>query len=417
MNASPAAGRFAAFRHRSYVLLFFARFVAAFAAEVISIAVSWQMFAETKSAFYLGLVGLVQFLPSLLLILVTGTVIDRYNRRVIVSICMTAAALCSAGLLLITLTGSFSPLLVFLILSIFGVERAFMSPAVSSLSPNLVPAEDLPNSFAWNSSSWQVASITGPVAGGLLYGIGSPVAYLVALAFLIAGAVLVFMIPKPAQKTTGEPTSWTYLLAGFGYIKRQKIVLGAISLDLFAVLLGGATALMPIYASQILVLGPIGLGILRAAAGMGAIAMALYLAAFPIRRHSGVKMFSGVALFGTATIVFGVSSSFWLSVVALALMGAGDMISVYVRETLIALWTPDQVRGRVNAVNSVFIGASNELGEFRAGSMAAVFGAVPAVVIGGLGTLAVSIAWSVIFPRLRRIDTLQAPSEQEISTG
>lgn len=417
MNASTANDRFAAFRHRSYVLLFFARFMAAFAAEVISIAVSWQMFAETKSAFYLGLVGLVQFLPSLLLILVTGTVIDRYNRRVIVSICMMVSALCSAALLLITLTGSFSPLLVFVILTIFGIERAFMSPAVSSLSPNLVPAEDLPNSFAWNSSSWQVASITGPVAGGLLYGIGSSVAYVVALAFMIAGAVLVFMIPKPAQKTMGEPTSWTYLLAGFGYIKRQKIVLGAISLDLFAVLLGGATALMPIYASEILVLGPIGLGILRAASGLGAIAMALYLAAFPIRRYSGFKMFSGVALFGAATIVFGVSSSFGLSVVALALMGAGDMISVYVRETLIALWTPDHVRGRVNAVNSVFIGASNELGAFRAGSMAAVFGAVPAVVIGGLGTLAVSIAWSLIFPQLRRIDTLQAPKGEEIAVS
>jgi MFS family permease len=415
MNASPANGRFAAFRHRSYVLLFFARFMAAFAAEVISIAVSWQMFAETKSAFYLGLVGLVQFLPSLLLILVTGTVIDRYNRRAIVSICMAVSALCSVGLLLITLTGSFSPLLVFVILTIFGVERAFMSPAVSSLSPNLVPSEDLPNSFAWNSSSWQVASITGPVAGGLLYGVGASVAYLVALAFMIGGAILVYMIPKPAQKSTGEPTSWAYLLAGFGYIKRQKIVLGAISLDLFAVLLGGATALMPIYASEILVLGPIGLGILRAASGLGAVAMALYLAAFPIRRYSGVKMFSGVALFGAATIIFGVSTSFWLSVVALALMGAGDMISVYVRETLIALWTPDQVRGRVNAVNSVFIGASNELGEFRAGSMASLFGAVPAVVIGGLGTLAVSIAWSLIFPQLRNIDTLQAPEEGEIA--
>lgn len=391
--------------------------MAGFATQILSVAVGWQMYDVTRSALYLGLIGLVQFLPSLLLILVTGSVVDRYNRRAIVSICMTGSALCSAALLLITVTGTFSPLPVFVILTIFGIERAFTNPAVSSLSPNLVPPEDLPNSFAWNSSSWQTASILGPVAGGLLYGIGPVVAYAVALVFMVAGAALVFLISKPAQKTPSQPTSWAYMLAGFGFIRRQKIVLGAISLDLFAVLLGGATALMPVYASEILVLGPFGLGLLRAAPGIGAIAMALYLAAFPIRHRSGIKMFAGVALFGLATMVFGISHSAWLSIVALALMGAGDMISVYVRETLVALWTPDEVRGRVNAVNSVFIGASNELGEFRAGTMASIFGAVPAVVIGGVGTLLVSLTWSIIFPRLRRIDTLDAPKEEEIAAA
>jgi MFS family permease len=207
------------------------------------------------------------------------------------------------------------------------------------------------------------------------------------------------------------------MVAGFGFISRQKIVLGAISLDLFAVLLGGATALMPVYASEILVLGPLGLGLLRAAPGVGAIVTALYLAAFPIRHRSGIKMFSGVAVFGLATVVFGLSHVAWVSIVALALMGAGDMFSVYVRETLIALWTPDEVRGRVNAVNSVFVGASNELGEFRAGIMAAAFGAVAAVVVGGLGTLAVSLAWSAMFPQLRRIDTLDAPKQEEIAAA
>jgi MFS family permease len=417
MTNSPANDRFAAFRHRSYVLFFFARLMAAFATQIISVSVGWQMYDVTRSTLYLGIIGLVQFLPSLLLILVTGSVADRHNRRAIVSICLGVSAACAAALLVITLTGTFSPLPVFAILTVFGIERAFMSPAVSSLSPNLVPAEALPNSFAWNSSSWQTASIVGPVAGGLLYGISPVAAYATALIFMLAGAVLVFLIPKPAQRTSREPTSWAYIVAGFGFISRQKIVLGAISLDLFAVLLGGATALMPVFAAEILTLGPFGLGMLRAAPGVGAIAMALYLAAFPIRSRSGIKMFAGVAVFGAATVIFGLSHTAWLSIAALALMGAGDMISVYVRETLIALWTPDQVRGRVNAVNSVFIGASNELGEFRAGTMASLFGAIPAVVIGGIGTLLVSLVWAGAFPQLRRIDTLEAPSEKDIGAA
>lgn len=409
MNFKTADDRFAAFRHRSYTLFFFARFLAAFATQIISVSVGWQMYDETKSAWYLGLIGLVQFLPSLLLFLVTGTITDRYNRRRIVSICLIVSALCSAALLFVTIGDLFSPLLVFGILTVFGIERAFMGPAVQSLAPNLVPEKDLPNSFAWNASSWQTASITGPVAGGLLYGLGPVRAYSVALAFMAAGAILVFFIPKPAQRTASEPKSLAYVLAGFKFIRSEKVVLGAISLDLFAVLLGGAVALMPIFASEILVLGPLGLGLLRAAPGIGAIAMALYLASFPIRHHSGAIMFIGVGIFGLATLVFGLSNTTWLSIAALIVMGAGDMISVYVRETLIALWTPDEVRGRVSAVNMVFIGASNELGEFRAGSMASIVGAVPAVVIGGIGTLLVSIAWAGMFPSLRKIDTLDVP--------
>jgi MFS family permease len=417
MTSLTANDRFAAFRHRSYVLFFFARFLAAFGTQIISVSVGWQMYDETKNTLYLGLIGLVQFLPALLLILVTGSVTDRYNRRAIVSICLAVSSLCAAALLAITLAHAFSPLVVFAILTIFGIERAFMGPAVQSLAPNLVPEKDLANSFAWNSSSWQTASILGPMAGGLLYGLSASIAYSVALAFMLGGAALIAMIPKPAQKTVSEPRSWSYILAGFGFISREKVVLGAISLDLFAVLLGGAVALMPVFASEILVLGPFGLGLLRAAPGIGAIAMAVYLATFPITRNSGVTMFAGVAVFGIGTIIFGLSETAWISIVALAVMGAGDMISVYVRETLIALWTPDQVRGRVNAVNSVFIGASNELGEFRAGTMAHVVGAVPAVVIGGIGTLVVSLAWAGFFPSLRKIDTLEAPKREEAAAA
>ena len=408
--STPITGdRFAAFRHASYARFFTARFLAAFAIQIISVSVGWQMYDETGSALYLGLIGLFQFLPSLLLILVTGSVADRYNRRAIVAICLVVGAACALALLLLTSAGLFIPWAVFVILTVFGIERAFMGPAVQSLAPNLVPERDLANAIAWNSSSWQTASIVGPVAGGLLYGRGATIAYCVALGMLALAVVLVVLIPKPAQRTGSRTVSWSEILAGFRFIGQEKVVLGAISLDLFAVLLGGAVALMPIFARDILVLGPWGLGLLRAAPGIGAVAVALWLAFYPIRHRAGVAMFVGVALFGAGTIIFGLSQAVWLSIAALMLMGASDMISVYVRETLIVLWTPDEVRGRVNAVNMVFVGASNELGEFRAGTMASIFGAVPAVVIGGAGTLAVAWIWAMRFPQLRRIDSLDAP--------
>ncbi|TBZ18340.1 MFS transporter [Rhizobium leguminosarum] len=410
MSFSPTGDRFAAFRHSSYTRFFFARFLLSFSQQIVSVAVGWQMYDQTGSAIYLGLIGLVQFLPSLLLILVTGSVADRYNRRAIAALCSLVSALCTLALLVMTLMGSFTPLPVFAVLLIFGIERAFMSPAVQSLAPNLVPEEALSNAIAWNSSSWQLAAITGPVLGGLLYGVSAPTAYTVAVIFSVLGAALLYMIPKPVQKTTGETKSWAMILGGFSFIRAEKVVLGAISLDLFAVLLGGATALMPIFARDILTLGPWGLGLLRAAPGLGAIVMAIFLAAYPLRHRAGIYMFIGVALFGVGTIIFGVSTNTEVSIAALALMGAADMVSVYVRESLIALWTPDHLRGRVNAVNMVFVGASNELGEFRAGTMAALFGAVPAVVIGGVGTLVVAAIWASSFPKLRRIDTLDAPS-------
>ncbi|WP_077968135.1 MFS transporter [Ensifer adhaerens] len=413
MSAVHASHRFAAFRHVGYRRYFFSRFLAYFAIQIISVAVGWQIYDLTRDPFDLGLIGLFQFLPSLVLILVTGAAADRYNRRMIMGICMVVSTLCAAALLMLTVTGLFSPWPVYAILVVFGIERAFLAPASQSLAPNLVPPEDLPNAIAWNSTSWQTAMIVGPVAGGLIYALGAVFPYAIGLCFFLASALMVFAIPKPATRTQASAQSWETITAGFRYIKAEKVVLGAISLDLFAVLLGGAVALMPVFARDILDLGPWGLGFLRAAPGIGAVSMAVWLAAHPIRHRAGFYMFSGVALFGLGTVAFGLSATPWISIVALVIMGAADMISVYVRETLITLWTPDELRGRVNAVNMVFVGASNELGEFRAGMMASGFGAVFAVVFGGMGTLLVSGLWALGFPQLRKIDTLDVPDHHK----
>lgn len=413
MSAVHASHRFAAFRHVGYRRYFFSRFLAYFAIQIISVAVGWQIYDLTRDPFDLGLIGLFQFLPSLVLILVTGAAADRYNRRMIMGICMVISTLCATALLLLTVSGLFSPWPVYAILVVFGIERAFLAPASQSLAPNLVPPEDLPNAIAWNSTSWQTAMIVGPVAGGLIYALGAVVPYAVGVCFFLASALMVFAIPRPATRTQASAQSWETITAGFRYIKAEKVALGAISLDLFAVLLGGAVALMPVFARDILDLGPWGLGLLRAAPGIGAVSMAVWLAAHPIRHRAGFYMFTGVALFGLGTVVFGLSATPWISIAALIVMGAADMISVYVREILITLWTPDELRGRVNAVNMVFIGASNELGEFRAGMMASGFGAVFAVVFGGMGTLLVSGLWALGFPQLRKIDTLDVPDHHK----
>ncbi|OKP80215.1 MFS transporter [Ensifer adhaerens] len=413
MSAVHASHRFAAFRHVGYRRYFFSRFLAYFAIQIISVAVGWQIYDLTRDPFDLGLIGLFQFLPSLVLILVTGSVADRYNRRMIMGVCMVVSTLCAAALLALTVTGLFSPWPVYAVLVVFGIERAFLAPASQSLAPNLVPPEDLPNAIAWNSTSWQTAMIVGPVAGGLIYALGAVFPYAIGFCFFLASAFMVFAIPKPATRTQASAQSWQTITAGFRYIKAEKVVLGAISLDLFAVLLGGAVALMPVFARDILDLGPWGLGLLRAAPGVGAVATAVWLAAHPIRHRAGFYMFIGVALFGLGTVIFGLSATPWVSIAALVVMGAADMVSVYVRETLITLWTPDELRGRVNAVNMVFIGASNELGEFRAGMMASGFGGVFAVVFGGMGTLLVSGLWALGFPQLRKIDTLDVPDHHK----
>jgi len=402
VDASSPQSAWGALRHRGFALFWASRFSTTFATQIVSVAVGWQIYDLTRDPFDLGLVGLVQFAPALLLVLVTGAVSDRFNRRMIVAICQSAEAACAGFLLALSASGAVAATAIFATLAVFGVARAFMNPAQSSLVPNLVPAEVLASAIALSSSSWQIATILGPVAGGLLYGIGSGVAYTAALLLFAVAAILIALVPKPLQKTVHEPATWATVVAGFRYVWHEKIVLGAISLDLFAVLLGGAVALLPAYARDILEVGPWGLGLLRSAPGIGAIIVAVYLAARPIRDHAGLIMFACVGLFGLFTLIFGVSTIVWVSILALGLAGAADMVSVYVRETLIQLWTPDAVRGRVNAVNMVFVGASNELGEFRAGSVAALIGVVPAVVIGGIGTMAVAILWTTWFPALRR---------------
>ncbi len=400
--SQPVENRYAAFRHGAFARYWIGRFLTTFATQIVSVAVGWQIYDLTRDPFDLGLVGIIQFAPSLILVLVTGAVADRFGRRLIMGLASGLEALCALTLVVLTLRGLAGPGPIFVLLAVFGLARAFFAPASSSLVANLVPPEDFANAIAWNSSAWQTATIVGPVAGGLLYGVSPEAAYATAAVMMTGAALLAFSIPKPPQRTETERPSLDSLFAGFRYIWREKIVLGAISLDLFAVLLGGATALLPVYARDILELGPWGLGLLRAAPGMGAICVAVWLAGHPIRDHAGLIMFFFVGLFGVFTVLFGVSTIPWLSIAALAFMGGADMFSVYVRETLIQLWTPDRLRGRVNAVNMVFIGASNELGEFRAGTMAAFIGTVPAVVFGGIGAVAVAGLWAWMFPQLRR---------------
>jgi MFS family permease len=401
-DAGPRTG-WSALRHRGFAFFIAMRIVSQFGTQIVAVAVGWQVYDLTRNPADLGLVGLFQFAPALLLVLVTGAVSDRFNRRLIAAICFFGEALCAATILIFTWQGSISVGIIFLLLVFFGIGRAFVNPATQSLVPNLVPDRDLSSAIALSSSSWQVATVVGPAIGGLLYGVSAETAYGAAVGCFLVGAVCALLIPKPPQKTTAERPTWQSLSAGVRYIWQEKIIFGAISLDLFAVLLGGAIALLPAYARDILDVGPWGLGLLRSATGVGSLSMGLYLTTRPIRDHAGVTMFAAAAFFGIFTIIFGVSTLVWLSILMLLLMGAADMISVYVRETVIQLRTPDQVRGRVNAVNMVFIGASNELGAFRAGMVAAVIGVVPAVVVGGVGTIAVAALWARWFPELRRI--------------
>lgn len=416
-DAVTEEDRFAAFRHGSFRRYFWARFLTASATQIVSVAVAWQIYDLTENALLLGLIGLVQFAPAIILVLVTGLAADKLGRRRVMGASIMLEMFCALGILFLAVTGRFDPVLVLSILTIFGIARAFHTPASSSLVVNVVPQSDFANAVGWVTSSWQLASIVGPAAGGLLYGISGPFAYGVAAILFIIAAGLIFSIPKPKQDLEVAPTSWETLSGGFRYIWQQKVVLGAISLDLFAILLGGAVALLPIYARDILEVGAVGLGLLRAAPGIGAIVMIIILIRFPIKDHAGPILLLTVAAFGAATAVFGVSKLAWLSVLALILVGAFDMISVYIREIMLQLWTPDRVRGRVNAVNGIFLGASNELGEFRAGVMAAVYGAVFTVTAGGFAAIGVAAGWRFLFPemsRTKKLDGLDMDSDPDI---
>jgi len=400
--------RFAAFRHLSYRRYFASRFAAAFGAQILSVSVAYQIYEETGNAALLGWIGLVQFLPALLLVVVTGVTADKVGRRFVMGSAILLELVCALIILVLAATRQFDPVVVLGVLTLFGVARAFLSPASASLAVNIVPQEDFANAVGWTASSWQLASIAGPAAGGLIYWLSPMAAYSsAALSFAVASA-LIFSIPKPAQRSSKEPTTLKTLLGGFSYVWKEKVVFGAISLDLFAVLLGGAVALMPVYAVDILELGSIGNGLLRAAPGIGAIIMVIVLTRFPIRDHAGIILFVCVALFGAATAVFGASTIAWVSILALMLVGAFDMVSVLIREVLLQLWTPDEVRGRVNAVNSIFLGASNELGEARAGFMAAKLGAVITVVGGGVAAIGVAAIWAYLFPKLRTARHLES---------
>jgi MFS family permease len=401
MTSAESAPSANALHHWPFVSYWLALWAVNFAVQIMSVSVGWQVYDITRDPLDLGFVGLVQFLPPLLLVLVTGLTADKFNRRLIMGLCLLVEACAAVALVLFTLSKPTVVWPVFIILAVLGTARAFMNPAADALAPNLLPKVAIPHGISLNSMSWQIANICGPVAGGLLYGISGSFAYGTALALLGLSIAFVFLIGRVPQLNHAEETSLQTLFAGFDFIRKERVVLGAISLDLFAVLLGGAVALMPVYARDILEVGPWGLGLLRAAPGIGAVAMALWLAKYGIKDRAGIILFACVAAFGFFTVVFGVSVWVPLSIFALMMMGAFDMVSVYIRETLLQLWTPDDVRGRVNAVNRVFIGASNELGEFRAGVVAAWIGAVSAVVIGGAGTMVVAGLWSRWFPELR----------------
>jgi MFS family permease len=399
--AGPAPSSLA-LSYRNYRFFWLAIALASFAAQIMAVTVALEVYLLTRNPFYLGLIGLALFLPALLLVLVTGLVADRFKRRRVLAIGGIIEAACALALLFYTGYDEGGVWPVFAILVVLGTARAFMSPAASSLAPNVVPREALSSAISLNAAAWQLANIVGPVVGGLLAAASLQLAFGVAAAFSVGAVLSILMVAAPPQHTQGQAASLTSMLAGFRYILKERVVLGAISLDLFAVLMGGATALLPVFALDVLDIGEAGLGFLRSATGLGAIPVAIYLARFPIKDHAGRILFVFVALFGLFTTIFGLSTSIWLSFPMLMLMGACDMVSVSIRETIMQLWTPDEVRGRVNAVNSVFIGASNELGEFRAGTMAAWIGGVAAVAIGGVATMGVSLIWAVAFPGLRK---------------
>ena len=405
-----AAG--AAFRYRNFRLFLAARFLMVAGLEMQSVAVGWQIYEITRRPLDLGLVGLAQFLPGLLFFLVGGHVADRFDRRHVLLACYTSFGLCSLALLTITLRGLHGVAPVYLVLVAMGMVRVFNGPASQAFTPLLVPAEVFPSAAAWGSSVFNGATILGPVIGGVLYALrGSPVAvYLTAATALGTSVLLMFAIRIRGVQQMSRGRDWNAVLAGFQYVWRNKLIFGTTTLDLFAVLLGGAVALLPIFAREILNAGPRGLGLLRASPGLGAGMMALLLAYVPLRRRAGLKMLCCVTAFGAATVVFGLSRNLYLSMFALVIVGASDMVSVIVRATIVQLATPDEMRGRVSAVNMLFIGASNEFGQFESGITAQWMGAVPAVVAGGVGTIVVVALWSWLFPALRKVDSLTPES-------
>jgi MFS family permease len=409
MNSVPTPRTASLLTHRPFLLFVSARGFSEFSYQIGTVAVGWQVYALTHSAFALGMVGLVQFIPSALLVFVAGHAADRYERKLVVQLCQFTEALAAAFLAWGTIGGWLSLVQIFSALTIFGIATAFESPAAAALLPAVAPDGMMQKATAVSTAAWQVSTICGPAVGGLAYA-ASPAAPYAAMAvfWLLAGLLNGAIKPKPAA-TALAPQSPTLasLFAGVGFIRRSPPILGTISLDLFAVLLGGATALLPIYARDILHTGPWGLGVLRGAPAVGALLMSGVLARHGITRRTGIRMFQAVIVFGLATVIFAVSRSIWLSILALAVMGAADTVSVVIRIALVQLATPDAMRGRVGAVNYLFVNASNQLGEFESGVTAALFGAMPAVVLGGVGTILIALLWMKLFPTLRDLERLE----------
>jgi MFS family permease len=417
-TSDARAGR-AAFTHPGFVLFQIARFLIVAAVEMQAVAVGWQVYEITKRPLDLGYVGLAQFLPAILLFPISGHASDRFERRHVLSICYGGYAVCFALLLALAQRRGHSVHSIYIVLILIGVVRSFNSTASRAILPQLVPEEHFPNAVAWNASIFQAATILGPSFGGIVYAAfhGPSVVYVIAMLTAIGATVSSFRIKPEVKARPREAMSLRTVFAGLHYIWNKKLILGAISLDLFAVLLGGAVALLPVYAREILHTGPWGLGLLRTAPGVGAAIMAVLLAHRPLRGRSGPTLLWSVGGFGIFTILFGLSRSLTLSLISLLLLGASDMISVIIRATLTQLATPDEMRGRVTAVDMIFIGTSNEFGQFESGVTAQWFGTVPAVVLGGIGTLVVIALWAWMFPELRQAGELTAIRSEELQAS
>jgi MFS family permease len=407
MSSATSTGTRDLFRHQPFLFFIGARGFSTFAYQIATVAIGWQVYALTNSAFALGMVGLVQFIPSALLVFATGHAADRYDHKRVVQCCQIAEGLAAAFLAWGNYGGWLNVSEIFAAVAVVGIAKAFESPAAAALLPGVVPEGMLQKGTAISSAAFQIAVITGPALGGLAYAVAPGVPYALMAVFWLLAGMLNGAIQLDRPVTAKEPPTLDAVFAGVRFVRHNPAILGTISLDMFAVLLGGATALLPIYARDILHTGPWGLGVLRAAPAVGALMMTVVLARHAIQRRIGMRMFQAVIVFGLATVVFALSHLIRLSLLALVIMGAADMVSVVIRISLVQLGTPDEMRGRVGAVNFLFINASNQLGEFESGVTAAWFGAMPAAVLGGLGTIAVALLWMKLFPALRHVERLE----------
>ncbi len=406
-DAPDAAPDTRLLNHRPFLLYFVGRGFSRFAAQMATVALGWQVYSMTGSAFHLGLLGLVQFLPVALLVFVAGHIADRYDRQRVVQVCQLAQAVAAGFLCWGSYEGWLTVPAIYVAVMLLGVATAFESPATAALLTGVAPRGQFQRAAALSTGMFQIAVISGPAIGGFAYAVGPALPYALMASFWLIGSILNGAIRLDAPLGERPLPRFGDLFAGIGFVRGDKAILGTISLDLFAVLLGGATALMPIYARDILHTGPWGLGVLRAAPAVGALAMTALLARRSITRRVGMRMLQAVVVFGFATLIFALSRNMGLTLVALVVMGAADTVSVVIRHSLVQLRTPDAMRGRVGAVNFLFINASNQLGEFESGMTAALFGTVPAAVLGGLGTIGVALLWMRLFPELRAVERLE----------